>query len=706
MKKPILKPLGLAAVLAALAVPAGAQMFTGPNSSAAPYQVPVVPGARITSVLTAGDTVNGYRMVGIPDGIGAWDNGDSTWTLILNHELGNSNGAIRAHGSRGAFNSKWILSKNVNNMQVISGSDLTQRVHLYNPATNSYTAYSSANPLPSGTAGNGLTRFCSGDLPAVSAFYNAATGKGTQERIMMNGEESGTEGRAFAHIASGAHAGYSYELPYLGKFSWENSVARPHASDTTVVIGMDDATPGQVYVYVGVKQAAGNEITRAGLTGGKLYGIAVNGMVTETSAGIPAANTAFTLIEIDTVHKMDGVKLNSLSNTAGITSFLRPEDGAWDPRKPGDFYFLTTNSFSSPSRMWHVHFTNPGNPAAGGTIEAVLDGTEGQRMMDNLGIGYDGFALVQEDVGGNDHLGRTWQYSLDGDSFKMVLMHDSLQFLPGKPNYITNDEEGSGMIDMQSILGAGYFFGVDQVHKSVGGEIVEGGQMFLFFNPDSYNANPEISLAGNGQAISNGSMNPSGTNNTDFGNISNGGTTTRTFILKNEGPAALKVSSITLAGTNASDFTLVGAPAFPLTLAAGSTQTLTVQFSPTVIGLRTAVLHIKSNDFDEANYSVALRGISQNTTGVAALPGGGGLKLYPNPTGEAATVELSLKATEHIRLTVLDMGGRTVIDGTDTPYPAGDHKLRVNTSGLANGTYFVQLSAGNQITRMKLVVIH
>ena len=39
------------------------------------------------SILTAGDSVNGYRMAGWPDGLGAYDNGDGTFTLLMNHEL-------------------------------------------------------------------------------------------------------------------------------------------------------------------------------------------------------------------------------------------------------------------------------------------------------------------------------------------------------------------------------------------------------------------------------------------------------------------------------------------------------------------------------------------------------------------------------------------------------------------------------------------
>jgi hypothetical protein len=56
-----------------------------------------------------------------------------------------------------------------------------------------------------------------------------------------------------------------------------NAVASPFAQDQTVVMGIDDSTPGQVYVYVGQKQAAGTAVEKAGLTNGNLYGIAVNG---------------------------------------------------------------------------------------------------------------------------------------------------------------------------------------------------------------------------------------------------------------------------------------------------------------------------------------------------------------------------------------------------------------------------------------------
>jgi hypothetical protein len=39
--------------------------------------------------------------------------------------------------------------------------------------------------------------------------------------------------------------------------------------------------------------------------------------------------------------------LQTESTAAGLTEFLRPEDGAWDPFNPRDFYFLTQDEESS-----------------------------------------------------------------------------------------------------------------------------------------------------------------------------------------------------------------------------------------------------------------------------------------------------------------------------------------------------------------------
>src|SRR5215475_9757642 len=184
-------------------------------------------------------------MVGIPDGLGAFDNGDGTFTLLMNHEIVNTLGIARAHGQKGSFVSKWIINKST--LAVQSGSDLMVNVNLWDTTTHTYTTFNTGNPSSRAIFG----RFCSADLPAVPAFYNISNGKGTRERIFMNGEETNDESRQMAHVVTGPHSGTSWELPALGKASWENSVANPVSQDKTIVAEMNDGTDGQVYIYIG-----------------------------------------------------------------------------------------------------------------------------------------------------------------------------------------------------------------------------------------------------------------------------------------------------------------------------------------------------------------------------------------------------------------------------------------------------------------------
>ena len=85
-----------------------------------------------------------------------------------------------------------------------------------------------------------MSRLCSADLAPVSAFYDAESRLGYTGRMFLNGEEVSPdqEGRAFAHLMNGT----SYELPALGKASWENLLARPDSGRQTVVIGLDDSS--------------------------------------------------------------------------------------------------------------------------------------------------------------------------------------------------------------------------------------------------------------------------------------------------------------------------------------------------------------------------------------------------------------------------------------------------------------------------------
>ncbi len=483
----------------------------GPSSSATPYVLAVGgSGVRTTSILTTGDAIGSYVMAGIPDGLGAFDNNDGTFTLLMNQELGATTGATRLHGGKGAFVSSWIINKS--SLTVQSGADLIRNVYGWNATTQT------SNTTPNSSAnGNGISfnRFCSADLATPTAFYNPATGLGTQARLFLNGEEGGANGFALANVASGANAGSSF---ILGKFNlstngsgltgvggWENLLANPKAQDKTVVIGNNDGgtgiMTGSLAVYQGTKTASGSDADKAGLTNGAVKFVTVNGITAEIADSTTRA-TAIT----------SGSRF-SLSSTAS-TTFSRPEDGAWDPNNPNRYYFVTTDRLDSVSdgvgtqigqtRLWRLTFDDISNPDLGGSIDLLIDGdiVNGQKvnMFDNITIDRYGHVLLQEDVGNAAHNGKIWQYDIASDSLKLLTKFDPARFgdinLPATAPF-TVDEETSGIIDVQDILGAGWFLLDAQAHyPNTNPDLVEGGQILALFNPDTYTAAHRPTIGG------------------------------------------------------------------------------------------------------------------------------------------------------------------------------------------------------------------
>jgi len=140
-------------------------------------------GVVVKPLFTVGDSVNAkldgitpYRMVGIADGIGAFNNSDNTFTLTMHHELGTTSGIVREHGSKGAFVSRWNIDRTTLKVNTIADHNATPK---------SIFTTTNGNGSVAGTALYG--RFCSADLPAVSAFFNSGSGKGTSNRIFMGG---------------------------------------------------------------------------------------------------------------------------------------------------------------------------------------------------------------------------------------------------------------------------------------------------------------------------------------------------------------------------------------------------------------------------------------------------------------------------------------------------------------------------------------
>jgi hypothetical protein len=465
----------------------------GTISSESPYLTPVASGVELTSILTVGDEVRKmhkgdevYRMVGIPDGLGAYDNGDGTITVLMNHELRSDRGIERAHGGAGAFVSRWKVRKT--DLHVLSGEDLIRSVNVWDQTAASFVE----------SPNEAFARFCAADLPQPSAFYNYNSGRGLDNgRIFMNGEENDDEGRGFAHVIMGWGNSKTYQLPHLGRFSWENSVASPFMQDKTIVMGMDDdgLTDSQVYVYIGMKQNHGDPVTRAGLMNGKLYGIKAGDAATpqteDAAAGFGASTMTFSLIDLGDVAGMSGAQIEANGLTAGVSNFRRVEDGVWDLTNPNRFYFLTTANFNTASRLWSLTFSDITHPELGGKINLLLDGGDGVntvRMMDNITVDSDGNVIIQEDPGNQAYLAKVWSYNRYTGMLTELAQHDPARFTPGVSDF-TQDEESSGVIDVSSMFEGvpGYdteqyrYFLLDvQAHTpEADPELLERGQLLM-----------------------------------------------------------------------------------------------------------------------------------------------------------------------------------------------------------------------------------
>lgn len=499
-----LSPIALGISLALAAVTVHAQTTTGPQSSQSPYIVPTAAGWEVVSLITVGDSAKNvdYRMVGIPDGMGALpgkfaENGTyvadkAFMTFFLSHELGATSGIKRAHGATGAFVSQWTM--HLNSKQVMLGEDLITQVMGWDNLNKQFV---------DATGATQFGRFCSADLPAKTAFFNPATGRGFDGRIYMKGEEAGAEGRAYATIVTGDEKGTTYQLPYLGRFSFENTLAHPNAGDKTLVVSLDDSSPGQIYLYVGDKQTSGNPVEQAGLMYGKLYGVRVNNGGAHYANGLAkletgAINGTFDLVDLSDIAALDsGAQMQTQSTARDVTEFARPEDGHWDTKNPNVFYWVTTGRTGATARLYKFTFDSITNPT-GGRVETVLDaatmvGTDGQaaRSFDNMVVDGDGNILIQEDPGGSDYIAKTWKFNPVTGVAVQIFENDRDRFLPGAPNFLTRDEENSGVIDVTDIVananwyeaGRRYYLTNTQAHYSIPGELVQGGQVQMIVSP-------------------------------------------------------------------------------------------------------------------------------------------------------------------------------------------------------------------------------
>lgn len=483
-----------------------------PSTTQGPYTVPLVAGVTTEPLFTVGETTelsgtgltaDGFRLTGIPDGLGAYTDDQGLVHLFMNHEFfanrqtGPDPGVwpvtipvVGQPGIKGSYVSEIILDPQTGD--VLSGNQAFTQVKRWNVANQSFDDLTSEwADLSTNTFK--FAKFCSAYLGGPEV--------GLLDRIFFTGEEDGAntsgppdptfDGLGGERVA--VAEGVAYVLPEMGHFQQENAVVipTPDNSKTYLAIpedkGVDDS---QLYLWVGTKQPDDpNPMIRNGLVNGDLYVFrAVDQQITSESQfgkGDGTLPGEWVLIPKD---KAIGPEkdLQDWVKSQNAFNFARVEDVAVSKTEAGLFYFTATgggaDAQTSPNfygRVYQMQLNDQTDPLAGGGITVLLQATtatDGVINPDNLDTDRQGQLMIQENpnremrgkapfdwtpenpTGGE---ARIWQYDTNtGQLVAAVAQQSQLPAALVWPTSADNPARGgqwesSGIIDSSAIYGQG-----------------------------------------------------------------------------------------------------------------------------------------------------------------------------------------------------------------------------------------------------------
>jgi hypothetical protein len=493
---------------------AGAAAATGSVLAATavkPYAEPVGGEYTIRPLFSVDDKVpllggasgQQYRMVGIPDGLGAHANGDGTSTLYMNHEFGQSTQSEPIVGgpkNRGAIVSRWILDADGDPIAAKRAYDW-----VYHENTFVGPAPDTTNTTPA------LARFCSGFL--------AGPEHGFDRPIYLTNEEETSpitfDGRGGLSVA--IFDNELHTLPDIGHIKMENTVVQPGHGTRTVIFPLEDGPAtldNQLYMYVGKKDrsARASVLERNGLTDGTLYVFRSLDPARNSERTFRTGSVTGEWVPLPNAASLTDVQLEAASDAVNAMTFVRPEDGAFNPNNRNELLWVTTGSSAGPDegvnelgRLYSLRL-HPGNPtkpatltivynadlvaAAGGDTALSPDNVDASREY--LMINEDGTTESRAVMAAKGRDGSIWRFDLVKGPTGAVGVNVSSALRVAELNPPGRDGipvgpgvwETSGIIDTTSMFGADTWLSDVQAHPPTtppGGPTVtvEDGQLFL-----------------------------------------------------------------------------------------------------------------------------------------------------------------------------------------------------------------------------------
>ena len=416
-----------------------------------PYLQVIAPSnSTVKSLITFNEILpNGYVFPRLPDGLGfIHDRDDGLIDIFVNHEL------ALDKVNEYAKVSKITIDENG---RVISGE-------LIENGTGKYE------------------RFCSATIFRENGFKNP---------LFVTNEEI-EEGIVVAYDTVTKN---KTEMPWLGKFSHENTILVPNKNNKTLVFITEDGEPSQSQLYMFMSDTPTNFLNGIG----QLYvligennitsfqdlqkGIIYNGYFQPVTWNWMTQNSTELEKEVQDLNALDFMRLEDADYNKVDSSIIyitdtgsdeygeRYEDGRLYQFEIIEHSFNQSNNANIPNNNYKVKFSIP------------LDGDDGDdlRNPDNIATSKKSI-MIQEDL--NDYNiidggvnARILKYDLTNHNLNPVAMVDQSQDV-SHPK--AGEWESSGIIEVFDIFGNGYWLLDIQAHT-----LGESGQLLLMNNPGS-----------------------------------------------------------------------------------------------------------------------------------------------------------------------------------------------------------------------------
>ena len=193
---------------------------------------------------------------------------------------------------------------------------------------------------------------------------------------------------------------------------------------------------------------------------------------------------------------------------------------------------------------------------------------------------------------------------------------------------------------------------------------------------------PEIDVRGNGVSIVDGDAGPDTADHTNFGSVTIPAALTRTFTIQNTGTGSLVLTGTPLVlVTGSSDFTVTVQPSSN-TIAAGSSLTFQIRYSPTITGTAVGLVTIYNSDSDESIYDFGIQGAGV-VSGREIDIQGNEISIVDGDTTPSTTDQTDFGITDTV----------TPIPLTYNIYSFGSSSLTINQTIVISGTNASMFSA-------------